>query len=270
MRTTAALERYRELDRGNGVEGIDSAVLSFVHERAESGLSVHALMSRAGLSASNADACIERLERAGTIVRIADLLVAPEVLRALSDRLLAALKAHHEAQPLSDGLPREEARVRLFGRSSAEIFEHVLASLTTAGQMVAGNRLALAGHKIALSGDDARTRDAIELIFRKAGLAPPDSATVQTAVNAPTQAVDRITGLLVRQRTLVKLDTLLFHAEALAALRADVRGLKPNARVDVSSFKERYGITRKFAIPLLEYLDRERVTRRVGDARIVL
>jgi len=49
-----------------------------------------------------------------------------------------------------------------------------------------------------------------------------------------------------------------------------VRALKPNARVDVSAFKERYGITRKFAIPLLEYLDRERVTRRVGDARVVL
>ena len=49
-----------------------------------------------------------------------------------------------------------------------------------------------------------------------------------------------------------------------------MRGLKANARVDVPAFKERYGITRKYAIPLLEYLDRERITRRVGDARVVL
>ena len=66
------------------------------------------------------------------------------------------------------------------------------------------------------------------------------------------------------------MDSLLFHAEALAGLKADVRALKGSARVDVSAFKERYGISRKYAIPLLEYLDRERVTRRVGDSRVVL
>ena len=121
-----------------------------------------------------------------------------------------------------------------------------------------------------MSSDDSRTRDAIAGVFKEAGLAPPDSASVQTAVKAPAAVVDRLATLLVRQKTLVKLDTLLFHADALAQLKADVRGLKPNTRVDVSSFKERYGITRKYAIPLLEYLDRERVTRRVGDARVVL
>jgi selenocysteine-specific elongation factor len=76
--------------------------------------------------------------------------------------------------------------------------------------------------------------------------------------------------LLVRQKTLVKLDVLLFHADALLRLKAEVRGWHKDARIDVPAFKERYGITRKFAIPLLEYLDRERVTRRVGDSRVVL
>jgi selenocysteine-specific elongation factor len=79
--------------------------------------------------------------------------------------------------------------------------------------------------------------------------------------------------LLLRERKLVKVDTLVFHAEALDILKSEVRGLKgtgPQVRVDVASFKDRYGISRKYAIPLLEYLDRERVTRRVGDARVVL
>ena len=76
--------------------------------------------------------------------------------------------------------------------------------------------------------------------------------------------------LLVRQKTLVKIDALLFHAEALTRLKAEVRGLNKDARIDVPAFKARYGVTRKFAIPLLEYLDRERVTRRVGDSRVVL
>ena len=70
------------------------------------------------------------------------------------------------------------------------------------------------------------------------------------------------------------MDVLLFHDEALKQLKADVAALKTSAgaaaRIDVATFKERFGVTRKFAIPLLEYLDRERVTRRVGDSRIVL
>ena len=72
----------------------------------------------------------------------------------------------------------------------------------------------------------------------------------------------------------VRIDTLVFHEEALKRLKADVAALKGAggsvARIDVATFKERFGVTRKFAIPLLEYLDRERVTRRVGDARVVL
>ncbi len=82
-------------------------------------------------------------------------------------------------------------------------------------------------------------------------------------------------GLLVRQKTLVRVDTLIFHAEALNQLKADIQALKGaapagRATVDVATFKDRYGVTRKFAIPLLEWLDRERVTRRVGETRVVL
>jgi selenocysteine-specific elongation factor len=79
--------------------------------------------------------------------------------------------------------------------------------------------------------------------------------------------------LLLRQKVLIKLDVLLFHDAALRQLKAEVAALKSGsspARIDVATFKERYGVTRKFAIPLLEYLDRERVTRRSGDARVVL
>jgi len=80
--------------------------------------------------------------------------------------------------------------------------------------------------------------------------------------------------LLQRQKVLVKVDALLFHDEALSRLKADVSALKSaagaGAKIDVATFKERFGVTRKFAIPLLEYLDRERVTRRMGETRVVL
>ena len=80
--------------------------------------------------------------------------------------------------------------------------------------------------------------------------------------------------LLQRQKVLVRVDVLLFHEEALKQLKAEVTALRvsagPGARIDVATFKERFGVTRKFAIPLLEYLDRERLTKRVGAARVML
>jgi selenocysteine-specific elongation factor len=84
---------------------------------------------------------------------------------------------------------------------------------------------------------------------------------------------DRVVRLLLRQKTLTKVDALLFHTETLERLKHEMSALKaahaaPN--VDVAAFKDRFGVTRKYAIPLLEWLDRERITRRVGDSRIVL
>ena len=85
---------------------------------------------------------------------------------------------------------------------------------------------------------------------------------------------DRVLTLLVRQKVLVRVDTLVFHDAVLKQLKADVTALKTAAgaaaRIDVATFKERFGVSRKFAIPLLAYLDRERLTRRVGDARVIL
>ena len=85
--------------------------------------------------------------------------------------------------------------------------------------------------------------------------------------------VHRIATLLVRRSVLVRAGDLLFHQSALARLKAEIQSLKQSGSaetIDVGAFKDRYNITRKYAIPLLEYLDRERITRRIGDARKIL
>jgi selenocysteine-specific elongation factor len=192
----------------------------------------------------------------------------------LKSSIVDAVTEHHRAQPLSDGLPREEARVRLFARGSAPVFDRALADLSAASKVVGHDRLALATHRVQLPPDVARAREAVERLFLQGGLSPPDAATVVSASGAPPAAVDQALKLLQREKILVKLDTLLFHDEALKNLKREVAALKTsaggNAKLDVPAFKERFGVTRKFAIPLLEYLDRERVTRRMGDARVIL
>jgi selenocysteine-specific elongation factor len=273
IRTPAGRDRFRRLDVP-GPERAERAVATFVEERGAAGLAASALVSRAGLADGEAARLVQRLQDAGCVTRVRDLLVAPGVVQALAERLLAMLTAHHAGQPLSEGVPREEARERVFGRAAPEVFEHVLDTMTAQGRIVARERIALAGHRVSLSPEESRAQDALATVYRAAGLAPPDLRTAASGAGIDPAVADRVSRLLLRQKSLVKLGDLLFHADPLESLKADVRALKTGgpapARVDVASFKERYGVTRKYAIPLLEYLDRERVTRRVGDTRVIL
>jgi selenocysteine-specific elongation factor len=271
IRTPAAVTRFQRLDPR--ASDRTEAIAAFVDERGSLGLPAAALIARGGLTSSGAVLAVDQLVKAGRAVRVDDMLVAPASLDALEQRLLSDLQSHHASQPLSDGLPREEARERLFGKAPLAVFDAVLHRLVGRGKIVARDRLALAGHQVSLSPEEAHAQDALARVYRDANLAPPDLAAATAAAGTTTAVADRVLTLLLRRRTLVKVDTLLFHADALESLKSEVRGLKAGGaapRVDVASFKERYGITRKYAIPLLEYLDRERVTRRVGDSRVVL
>jgi len=185
--------------------------------------------------------------------------------------VVAAPGAAQEPAPAAP-LPREEARERLFGRASPALFDAVLARLESAGRVTGRDRLALPGQGISLSSEEAQAQQELDRVFREGGLAPPDITAAAGIAGIQSAVADRVAKLLLRQKTLVKVDTLFFHHEALEKLKSDVKGLKGQgaAKVDVAGFKDRYGISRKYAIPLLEWLDRERVTRRVGDGRIVL
>jgi selenocysteine-specific elongation factor len=273
IRGAKGLERLRRLDVHSAE---DQALTVFVNEAEGAGLPRRALVSRAGLSYDEAAQAVERLTCGGDAILVGDLLVSPRVLSELGARLIAALQAHHEAQPLSGGMPREEARERLFRRVAPQVFDAVVDSLVSARRLVARDRLALEGRQVSLSTDEARVQSALERVYREAKLTPPDSTVAAAAAATVLPVAERIISLLVRTRTLTKIDTLVFHSAALDELKADVRRLKDegaaagSVRVDVATFKARYGVTRKFAIPLLEYLDRERVTRRMGESRIVL
>ena len=151
-------------------------------------------------------------------------------------------------------------------------FDSVVTSLAMAGHIVARDTLAKAGHQLSLSPEEQRTRDALAAAFKSGGLAPPDAQATAASAGINAEVADRMLKLLVREKTLVRVGDLLFHDENLARLKAEVRAMKASgtSKLDVAFFKDRYGVSRKFAIPLLEYLDRERVTHRVGDARMIL
>jgi selenocysteine-specific elongation factor len=254
IRTTSARRRFERL-AGSDAE----AALAFVEDARGAGIETRALARRAGAMPA------ERVVTAG------DRVFSATVVAELETRLLAELDAYHRAQPMAEGMPREEARERVFGPAAPELFDAVVHRLMATGKLTGRERLALPGRGVSLSPEEARAQDALERAFREASFHPPDIAAAAAAARITPAVADRVAKLLVRQKTLVRVDTLLFHAATLERLKEDVRAMKGSAAtVDVAAFKERYGLSRKFAIPLLEWLDRERVTRRVGDARVIL
>ena len=277
IRTAAAHERFARLDPGDPERAgaVDRAVATMVSERGAAGLPVGALVSRAGLQPEGVRPVLERLERAGEAIRAGDTLVSASALDGLARSVLRLLGDHHRAEPLSEGMPREEVRERLFARAGDGVFDHVLAGLQHSGKAGGRERLALASHRVSLSPEEEQACRVTDQAFRVAGLTPPDPRDVAQLHAVPGEVMDRVTRLLVRQKVLVKLDTIYVHQQALEQLKRDVEALKDGAvdgpaRIDVGTFKARFGVSRKYAIPLLEYLDRERITRRVGDARMVI
>jgi selenocysteine-specific elongation factor len=267
IRTAAGEARFGRLSGPN-----EEAAMVFVEERRGTGLSKAALASRAGLSSTSAAALAQTLAGSGRALIVGDDLFDAALVRTLEQQLVDAVTEYHRANPLAEGLPREEARARIFALASPALFDHAVQRLIDAGRLGGRDRLALPGRGVSMTPEEARAQDALVRVYRDAGLAPPDLGTAAQGAGVALPVADRVSKLLVRQKTLVRLDTLLFHADALDRLKQEVAGLKarPGARVDVAGFKERYGISRKYAIPLLEWLDRERVTRRVGDSRIVI
>jgi selenocysteine-specific elongation factor len=278
IRGAAAADRCRRLafdpatdDRADAER---RAVLVMLDDVGAAGLPLAALTSRAAIDPQAIDAQVATLVDAGQAVRAGDVLVSAALFAGLKDDVVKMLTAHHRAQPLSEGVPREELREQVAARADAGVFDRALSDLASAGTVVAKDRVALATHRVALTPEEDRARGAIERAFREGGLKPPDAATIAASSGVAPAVADRMLKLLQRQKVLVRVDVLLFHDEALKNLKAEVLALKtsagPGARIDVATFKERFGVTRKFAIPLLEYLDRERVTRRMGESRVVL
>ena len=268
VRTAAGIARLQRLRQSE-----QDAVMAAIEDAGLCGLPLPQLSGRMGVASTQRRALVERLVHASLASDIGGTLVAASRLSAVEEAVVAAVTRYHAGHPLEDGMPREEARERLFARAPLPVFEHVLRVLTDRKRIVARDRIALAGHNVALTHDEARARDAMVETLRAAKLMPPDPSMLATQIGVPLDVVTRIATLLVRRSELVRAGDLLFHESAMKQLKSEIQSLKQSGvtnTIDVASFKDRYNITRKYAIPLLEYLDRERVTKRVGDARKIL
>jgi selenocysteine-specific elongation factor len=201
------------------------------------------------------------------------VVVSRDALARLGESALAAIEGFHRAHPLKAGIPREELRTRTFERAPAPVFEQVLADLASAGRVrLLPDVVAAARHEVRLTAGEEEAREALVEASRTAGLAGVELPALAERSGKDVRLLERVARVLVTERALDRVGTaLLVHREHLESMKALVRERwRAGDRIEVSAFKDLTGLSRKYVIPLLEYLDRERVTRRAGNDRVVL
>ncbi len=252
-------ERLKMLAQGT----VEERVALLIRE-SKYGLTTADLIARTGLLA----AVIEKAAGSVAALLAQSWFVDKDWLKATAAKWKVLLADFHRQYPLVPGLGKEEMRSREAPNAPPALFDAMLAADTQI--LITGDVVHLATHKLALKQDEEQALEKIEAAFARAGLTAPALAEVLKTSGVEAARARNLLQILIRNKKLVRIgDDLVFHHSALAALRQLLAGHK-GERFAVGDFKDWTGISRKYAIPLLEHLDREHVTVREGDSRLVL
>jgi len=242
-----------------------------VARRGANGLSLSDAVAETGWQSSLIASLAAELAGDRKVAQTGDVLVSAQAFLAAGQALVDVLKEFHRANPLVAGMSKEELRTRIdVGPQVFAALTHALAGSSKI--QITGEQVRLAGSGVVMKDEESAAKQKIEKVFAEAGLKVPLLKDVLASLPVDRARAQKIVTLLLRDRVLVKLaDDLVFHRDSLDQIRRRVQEYKQTSpKIDVARFKDLAGVTRKYAIPLLEYLDRERVTRRVGDERIIL
>jgi selenocysteine-specific elongation factor len=270
-RDTGRAAFLETLERGDAVE-----MLAAMTDRSLNGIAFADIAARTGWLDGQIRDVAQKLTSSGRAKNVAEplILVPAKAFQEARQKIATRVERFHKENPLLPGISREDLRSSLGRRVRPEAFRAALEELVAQKQLELQSELVKrAGLSISLDPDEARAKEQIEIAFAVAGLTVPAVKEVLGKLPVEAKRAEKILQMLLRDKNLVRITPeLIFHRDALAQLKQRLATYKKTKgeRISVAIFKELTGITRKYAIPLLEYLDRERVTRRAGDERVIL
>ena len=250
----------------------EEVVEEHVRQLGPSGVRVGAMLGRAPFGPDRIRTILEALHAAGRVVAIdREWYVHRESHDRVRAQAIDALAAFHRANPLRPGMSREELRGRA-GAVDERIFAGVLAALDAEGQAkVERDKVWLASHEVRLDPEQQRLVDRLERDFLTAEAAPPSPEEALARAGLHGDEEHDLFQVLVESRKLVRVkESLFFHAQALGTIQDKlITLLRDRKEIGPGDVKDLLGISRKYAIPLLEYFDARRVTTRVGERRVL-
>lgn len=237
----------------------------------EQGVTLAQLTAETGEKVSEIEAVLEKLVSADVVFCQRDWMVDAKIFRSMTANLQQLVSSFHSQNPLVPGISKDALREQA-GLSELTFDAALSSAIATKQLAVTQDLVHLPGRGIHMKDEEAESRKTIEEAFATAGLKVPALKDVFAGLKIDKARAQKIVTLLLREKLLIKVsDDLVFHRSALERLRTLLAAQKAkNSKINVGTFKDLTGVSRKYAIPLLEYLDRERVTKRVGDERIIL
>jgi selenocysteine-specific elongation factor len=245
-------------------------ILGAVAASGEAGLPVSDVAAAAGVGAQAAETAVGAALADGRLVAAGERLFARSVIDAQRDRIESALESHHRRLPWRRGISREELKSRATGGSQNRVFDGVLAELLQEGRVVDDRGLLrLRGFAPTIPEADQRLRAMVLSAIERGGASPPGVDELRAM--APRDAVDRVLQLLADDGLVVAVTPeLRFAASVVEQIRTMVVDtLRAGGEITVASLRDRLQTSRRYALALLEYFDATRVTRRVGDRRVL-
>ena len=241
-----------------------------------SGISLDEIVLRSGIPRRQADAALQGLLAAGEIIQMTReprIFLCKEALISLKQLLLDELTAFMAANPLKEGINKEELKTRLPKRSDQRFFAPLLAELEQQGRLVAERDLVrLAGlPKQAASQSSPALAGKLAQLLAAGGIEPPTIKDLADSTRSSEKEVRDHLALLVRDGLVVRVSSDIFYDHgALDSIRQKLlRHLQQKGDIIPAEFRELTGLSRKFMIPLLECFDNEKLTLRVGDKRVL-
>ncbi|MDQ7819555.1 MAG: selenocysteine-specific translation elongation factor [Armatimonadota bacterium] len=252
--------------------GLDGKVEAAVAASGPAGTTPEDLARALTASRSQVEEATASLQAAGSLLMIRGRLFHREAVRSTSDRILQALEAFHRAHPWRAGMPKDELKTVAFPSGDDRLYAHVLADLATSEQVQEiGGLVRRAEFRPAVSAEEAAVRGRIEAALLRERFAPPGRDELAREVGGGS-VFERMLQALRDEGVVVEVAPgMHFHRQALEEIRAIVADeVSKSGSVTVASLRDRLQTSRKYALAVLEYFDTIRVTRRLGDARVLL
>ncbi len=266
------LDVLQKLDRGR----LSDKIPVFLEAESGRAMDLNELDSLLGIALPELNKICSDLARTGELVMIpapSPILVPASTVESLTEETLARVSVFHKNNPLAKGIPREELRKRIYDGLPAELFKHCLETLVENRKLsMQKDTVSLFGHEVQLSAEGEHLREQIEAVHKRSGFQPPSLQELQSSIDADPEEVRRIFYWMIKEQILIKIsEDFVYHQSTLEDIKEKIKSrFEPGMRFNVADFKEILDLTRKHSIPLLEYLDREKFTRRQGNERILL
>ena len=255
---------------------VSERLMLMISERKLKPLEINALVSQVGLAPETVRKHLKELLDSGKIRFLSTnpvTVIAEEAYQTSTVRTLSVVENFHKNNPLAPGISREALHSSAFGNAPSIVFQSILDSLVQGHKLETSHEIVHShGRRVSLNPDEKKIRDTIQTAFKRYGLEVPQADEVIAKLKLDSGTSKTILQFMIRDGSLAKINEQFVIDQGV--IEGVIAKLKERKKTDpnlgVPEFKDLTNVSRKYAIPILEYFDRIRVTRRNGNSRLIL